>query len=426
MKFKIKKLDDNFVFQYIFFGLFFSFILGSFFINFFSILALILILIKFTKVNNFGLLKSNAVKLLILFFFFIIISSLTKSLEIKEFSLLRFLGLSLFAIYYKEHLKNNINKILIFLIILATFINLDIIYQYLYEKNILGWPKISGILSTGIFGKEKIAGSFISKILILSTPIYVLYSKNKKINLFFIINLILSIAVIIISTERKAIFDILFFFILLVIILPRWKSLFISLFFFTVFFILFQSIPNSSTYLIKKTTLQFGLEREIKDIKKLNSLCAQDNDKTCSSFFGIDKNSSISNNQYYAHYITAINIWRDFPLLGSGNKKFRDYCSEKKYEITNNQYSNMRCSTHPHNIYLTTLSEFGLIGFLLFLTIITQCFFNKENFDKNNITFIFVPFIIIFLLPVPNGNIYSSFLGSFFWFFLGFLIKKNK
>jgi hypothetical protein len=26
---------------------------------------------------------------------------------------------------------------------------------------------------------------------------------------------------------------------------------------------------------------------------------------------------------------------------------------------------------------------------------------------------------------VPNGNIYSSFLGSFFWFFLGFLIKKK-
>ena len=41
----------------------------------------------------------------------------------------------------------------------------------------------------------------------------------------------------------------------------------------------------------------------------------------------------------------------------------------RKYEKIKTKYANNRCATHPHNIYIEVLSETGLAGMLLLVSI---------------------------------------------------------
>ena len=86
----------------------------------------------------------------------------------------------------------------------------------------------------------------------------------------------------------------------------------------------------------------------------------------------------------------------------------------------------MRCSTHPHNLHLELLSEIGIIGYLIFLTLIFIVFFEaiKLIINKNKILmkvymFFLLPFILCITLLFPiksTGRLSSTFFGGLFWF----------
>jgi O-antigen ligase len=422
----IKFFNKNFSFLVVFFGLFSSFVIGSAFVNFFVIAASILGFYEFFRNKPLLQLINNLqLSIIIIFFLTIIFSSYFKSHDISDMTLIRFLGLSLFCFFFKEELRKNIVKILIFLALLSIVVNVDIILQFFLGANSLGWTKVQGILSTGFFGKEKISGSFISKISILSLTIMLCTEPNKKIKILTIVALILSIITIIISTERKAVFDIIFFFIIILFIIPSKKTLVFSFLFLSIVLFATLVLPGAKTNLVQKTFFQFGINKQNNKINVENKDCQINNIENCYTYFGLSKESSITQNLYYAHYLTAINIWKDYPVFGAGNKKFRINCSNSKYEIKNNQFSDGRCSTHPHNIYLAILAEYGIVGFLLFFILILKIAFNKNNYKKNNPNIYFLLLLIIFLLPIPNGSIFSTWLGSFFWLALGFSLEKK-
>jgi O-antigen ligase len=426
MSIHIKFFNKNFFFLVVFFGLFSSFVIGSAFVNFFIVIASILGFYEFLRNKPLLHLINNLQIFIITFFFFtIILSSYYKSHDINDITLIRFLGLSLFCFFFKEELKKNIIKILIFLALLSILVNLDIILQFFLGANSLGWTKAQGILSTGFFGKEKISGSFISKISILCLTIMLCTEHNKKIKILTIVALILSIITIIISTERKAVFDIIFFLIIVLFIIPSKKTFAFSFLFLSIVLFATLVLPGAKTNLIQKTFFQFGINKQNNKINVENKNCQINNIENCYTYFGLSKEGSITQNLYYAHYLTAINIWKDYPIFGAGNKKFRINCSNSKYEIKNNQFSEGRCSTHPHNIYLAILAEYGIIGFLLFIILILKIIFKKNNYKKNNPNNFFLLLLIILLLPIPNGNIFSTWLGSFFWLALGFSLEKK-
>ena len=79
--------------------------------------------------------------------------------------------------------------------------------------------------------------------------------------------------------------------------------------------------------------------------------------------------------QWGAHYLTALEISKKNLILGSGLGTFRYICSDKAYENIKSKFSEARCSTHPHNIYLEILSEAGILIFLLFLYLNALIFF---------------------------------------------------
>ena len=68
-----------------------------------------------------------------------------------------------------------------------------------------------------------------------------------------------------------------------------------------------------------------------------------------------------------AHYLTAVEMFKEKPILGHGYKSFRNKC--KKYDYINSKFVKNRCSTHPHNTYVQLLTETGLIGFTFGLLI---------------------------------------------------------
>lgn len=408
---------------YIFFLFLISFIIGNFAINLSVIIALswtIYCIIKKKIILN----KLNLdLKILIIFFTFIISCSFFKSLDIKDFFLLKFLGLSFFGYFFKDYLYKNTNLIYFFLLILVGFLSIDIIFQYFYGKNLIGLEKFQAIIPSGFFGSVKIAGSYITKIIFILVSIF-LCSKKKP--FIFLLVLFLSTSAVLLSTERKSFFDLIIFFFLIPIIFPQ-KKTFLSLGAFLLFFSIFFSFnPNLKTSIFQKTFMQFGLMKTMTELNNKDTYCKIDISDDCYSFFGLNSESSITNNQYYAHYTTSIKIWKDYLFFGAGNKKFRIICSDKKYEIKDNSYSDMRCASHPHNIYLTILSEHGAIGFFIFILLILRIIFNLNNWKSNNSSKYFFPLFIILILPLPTGNIFSTWLGSFFWITIGFILRKNR
>lgn len=121
----------------------------------------------------------------------------------------------------------------------------------------------------------------------------------------------------------------------------------------------------------------------------------------------------ILNTPHFKHFRSAIIIWEDNKILGSGLRTFRFNCeSEKSKLILNNFY----CSTHPHNLYFEFLSELGLIGIffvVLFIYIFIKNFIFSININKpimnNSISLLVGLGLFMILFPFQStGAFFSS------------------
>ncbi len=74
--------------------------------------------------------------------------------------------------------------------------------------------------------------------------------------------------------------------------------------------------------------------------------------------------------------MAAIDTWKYNKILGNGIKSFRVNCNKLQnlegYNLGEDIMKfkrNRLCSNHPHNYYLEILTETGIIGFFIFLTL---------------------------------------------------------
>jgi O-antigen ligase len=138
------------------------------------------------------------------------------------------------------------------------------------------------------------------------------------------------------------------------------------------------------------------------------------------------------------HLLTALRIFNDNKLLGTGPKTFRHICKEERYKI--NKYS---CTSHPHNTYGQLLAETGITGFsfiLILFIIMTFIILKKIIFFKNEKNYNFMHSLVILfflcLFPfIPTGSffnnsisIYNFMIAAFVAFSLkqGSQFNKNK
>jgi len=271
-------------------------------------------------------------------------------------------------------------------LLVTLFVSIDIFYQLYNGKDIFGYESTNfGRKLSGPFGDELIAGGFIQRFSVFSFflfPIFY-YEKSRKYSKFLIPILFFIFSLgIILSGNRMPL--ILFIFTIFLIFIFNKKIRGYLLSFFIIFSLIFF--------------LTFKFNNKVRN----NFLTFQ------SQIFKIiivlnEKNINQSNTpQYLKEFSTFYETWKMHKYFGGGIKNFRYYCHERPNIYINSKFI---CNMHPHNYYLEILTETGVVGFIIILSIFTTILylsFYKKYFTntilKNNN--LIVPFIFLFIAEI--------------------------
>ena len=127
------------------------------------------------------------------------------------------------------------------------------------------------------------------------------------------------------------------------------------------------------------------------------------------------------------HFSIAYDMFLQNPLFGQGPQLFKTLC-----QITPEYLSG--CTSHPHNYYMQTLGEMGIIGFsfifIFFIFISFKLFkhflvlwFLKSNKSKilPDYYLFIVSFVFILLWPlIPHQSFYNNWLNVLIFTTIGF------
>jgi O-antigen ligase len=334
-------------------------------------------------------------KYFIFLFFLILFFSINLLYSIDPYlSLLSILGviryyIMFLAIIYSfnniDNFKYNFTRILFLAVLFVIF---DSYIQYFFHQDIFGYP-ISGKRLTGPFGTEEVVGAYITKLIFLSFGFLIL----KKINIRYIyIIALVAFFLVVLSNERSS--SIMFLLSLILLFIFSSVTAQIKLSLLSLILVFLFLIFNYSNIFKEKF-----VNEPIKYYK---------------------------DNHYKAHFLTAIEIFKNNKITGSGVKTFRVECNKSEYVNINSVYYQHRCTTHPHNFYLEVLSETGILGISIFLILnlyiflkLVKNFWNKKK-QRNEILFIACNFVILFWPLQTTGSFFSSWNGVFFWIFFAF------
>jgi len=407
---------NNKLIVYLFSLLPLSIILGNFLINLNILLINFLTLFYCIKNNEWSLIKEKNFKILIVLYIYLIFNSflnyyinpnygLDGILRSINFIKFIFLGFTFYIIPIK---KIEFKKIFIFWIIIILILSLDLIFEFIFKTNLLGFKSLDQTRLVSFFYDEYVAGSFLFAFgfvsIIFFFNIKTVLLKKSFLNLIFLIIPIL----ILLTGERSNFLKSTILFLLIFYFINK-SFLAINKKVILVVFISIISIfiNFNNTILIKQTEF-FKRIISVKEPKNIYDY--------------------IQNIKYFAHYDAAWNIFKNHPLNGVGSKNFRNECNKKIYLNEKLKLSVQRCTTHPHQVHFEILSEQGLIGYLIFLYFIFYLLKDKliKNFNSNdpfNLTINL--YLLIFLVPLlPSGSFFSSFNGSLFWIIFALSNRK--
>ena len=377
------------------------------------IIGITLLIFSFSK-KIFYFKKIEIILLLILYFYLIFNSliSIDKSIGInRNLGFVRFI-LFFIAINYLFYLTKNHKKIFNFWLFILSIFLFDIYFERFYGSNILGFGKIEidGVLQpngdrvVSFFKDEPIAGSFLSGYMFILLGF--IFSKLDKNNfskfLSFLILTIFLVGVLITGERSNTIKVFVGCFIFLFII----DHIKLRTKFLIVFLLigLFSIIVSYSDYIKMRYAGQIYNQLVDKETR-----------------------SKFSNNLYIQLYKSGYAVFKNNPLLGVGNKNYRvETCDKKKKDINQEYY----CTTHPHQLYFELLSEHGIFGFLIVLSIIFFLIFRLIRIillSKNYIQVgAFIYLIINFIPILPSGAFFSDFNLTLFMLNFSIMYAINK
>jgi O-antigen ligase len=389
--------------------------------DFVVILSVIIFLFHSVKNKDFRWIKDKYFILLFLFYIYLLINFYFSQSREESFSrAFGFIRFPLFIMSIKYFFLNDfskINSVIRFWILIIIVVLADTIIQYYYGKNILGYPVLimgDQVRLSSFLGKEyKIGGYLLAfSFIIFSYLTFTLFKKNFYNKCLVIFFYLLSLFTIYLTGER---------------------SNFIIFCLCSIFFVFFSDFKTeykiiSLIFLLISILFLFKFDPKLK-------FRFVDSTKDIINSKDLGLLESALQTQYGAHYITAYQIFKDYPFIGSGIKTFRVVCEDKKYENYDIPWIKNRCTTHPHNVILEFLSELGIIGTLLFLIFFIYLLLkNVVLYLKNNNIF-FLGLIIVpvfFYFPIlPRGSFFSNWNAIIFWTAISLLIsftniKKNK
>ena len=384
-----------------------SLIAGNLLINLNIILINLSLLYFSFKDNDWSWTKDIFFKILIIFYFYIVFNSIYNYLIdnsvgaegiYRSLSFLKFILLTYtFSVLIKD--KSSFEKIFKYWLLIILIVIFDVIFEFAFGHNILGFKSLDGTRIISFFYDESVVGGFLLTFSFIICAYFLNKNfKNKKKILINIFLFIIPLSILV-TGERSNFLKCLMLFFLIIIFIDT-RQLVISKLKISILLLvgIFVAINLNQNLFIKQTEF-------------FKRVLVVENAKNFSEKF--------QNIKYFAHYDTALKIFIDHPLNGVGSKNFRKKCSDKKYFNKNLKNSQFRCSTHPHQIHFEVLSEQGALGYLIFFFMISFFIYNnlKKSFSNKNIFSYSLNFyLMVFLVPIlPGGGVFSSFNGALFW-----------
>jgi O-antigen ligase len=420
-------------------------ILGNPIININVILICVLGIVLFKgKIANFFRYHT----LITIFFIFIILSTgfntffYSPDFKFKELAsyesflksifLLRYL---LFIVILNELIKNknfNIENFFKITSIIILLFASDIILQYFYGANIFGMIRPTRYHHSGMFGNELVAGGYLLKFCIFAILFHYIIQKNNYKNLISIFIMVIFFSSIFFSGNKMPV--ILYFFSLSLIFLTikelRFNilvALFISCIIFIISYqtkketnMIYYSLYHkvTKTLIFTKSKI-FDSENSGIVLEKLFPEAVEHERK------GEILTPGEARLEYYTLFNTAIQVWKEKKIIGSGLKGFRNKCY--KYDSFNKE--EYKCSNHPHNYYFEVLAEFGLIGLILLLLIYIKFFFqyikyinnSKKNID-DLLKIASLTVLLTLLFPLKtSGSLFTTSESIIIFFLIGLI-----
>ena len=421
MLFKKKNTFSPLEISFYFFPL--SFILGSLAVNLNLIIFLILSFFSiFSKKIKIAF--DNSSIFLFLLFISVILSSFINfdkigtSNLIKSLFLLKFFFLYISIDTLSKNKKINFYYFFNICLILSILVSLDLLLQFYYGKNILGYEPWEGRI-TGVFEHEAIAGAFLQKLFLFSLIGSLIVFNKKDKNSFFlsIISIFLVLFATYLASNRISFLIIIITCVLILSFFQilRKQLIIVMIILVPIFFSLY-SMNEDINYKYK------GFINKIVKIINIEEIAKNNNEI---------KNSVSDNNSLPNHgkiFNTAFKSFNDNKIFGSGLKSFRYECKNYLKE------KNTLCSTHPHNYHLEVLHDTGLLGFIILTLFIFSLIIKKTKFIfSSKISYtekIFLSLILINILieifPIKStGSLFTTWNGTLLWISVALLNYRN-
>ena len=398
----------------------FSFIAGNLSINL-NVIILVLCTLFFFRKQFFEFKFNFTDKLILYFFTYLILVGTISTIYgynfenlndsttlLKSWAFLRFLLLYLVV---RLLISFEIFSLRIFFLSssLATlFICSDLIFQFIFGYNFFGYVSNYPRHTTGMFGDEAIAGSFLQRFSLFCLFIVPLII-DKKIKSRILIVILFSLIYFSIGIAGNRMPLILF---LLTIMLSVFllkdlrKHLLLSIILITLIFsILYNLNSNLKThygaFVVRAHTIISSILQNKIDAENPGWL-----------FHGHFK-------EFYAGYET----WKENKIFGEGVKSFKLNCP--KTGIKN-------CGPHPHNYYLEIMADLGLIGVafisIIYINVLLLSFLNIKKYNnEKGYPLVLCVFLILFfaeLFPIKTtGSFFTTGNATYLFFIIAVLVS---
>ena len=379
-------------------------------ISLLNILFIITIFLINYKVSEIKIEKKFLLYLLSILYVYLIFNSFI-SIDYKE-GIYRNLGFLRFIILFIAinlffTISNNQFKFLNFWSSIILIVVFDSLVEFSFGKNLLGYG--DGLYADRIvsfFKDEPIVGAYLLgfNFIIVGYFFEKFYKQNLKLKLAMFLILFILVGCILITGERsngiKAIIGLMIFLFLNNKISAKIK---ISIFLFSLFFT--SLIISNSNYLKVRYGQQLFYQL----------------------FDSNQRDQFIENNLYLKLYKSGLAVFKDNPIFGVGNKNYRVITTRNIETKINDDYL---LNTHPHQIYIELLSEHGLVGTIILLSIFFYLIFKNLKIiilSRNSIQLGCFTYLIINFLPIlPSGSFFNDFSSTLFWINLSIMYACNK
>jgi O-antigen ligase len=331
----------------------------------------------------------------------------------RGFGFIRFIFFVMSILYYFNINNEKYKKIILYSwLIIFSITSLDLIFELINGKNILGFESyIHGRLA-GFFNDELIIGHFYYAFILIIISFIIKIFSFKKLNIinkeydlknFVYIFIFLFLLISFLIGERSNFIKVLIMILLFTFLFEtkffKLKIILFSLFFISIFLIIYANDQYKKRF-ISQFMNQY-LENPIENIFK---------------------------SEHGGHYLTALKIYDNNKVFGVGIKNYSKEIKKKEYKDFF-YYNSIDPSTHPHQIHFEFLAEQGLFGYSLFLIFFIYHFYvfiKKKNFNDNfNLSGLL--FIFTSLLPLlPSGSFFTSHAAALFWMNFAFMNLNQK